>query len=336
MTKVNTLVSDPDSPYSKEIHILWSDTSEGDICLSRIRKPKPTPPTYLISVERILSTDTYKELISRYSGENFYLHTTGYSILVNNFSAAVSTIIYLYHRGYARRSPDLIDWLYETLRKTSSQEDIIPMLTTYKEDNFPALNYGIESWYKNSRDESSSPQLNPKEGPRMKSMSQMSLVELKAMGLALINLADSNFAKEIQSVHRISNQRIAEALARKLEKRREETEEAAAEHILNLLEEAEEHRASARLQIRGLKTQIKKLVNKLSEIDRAEAYGNETMNHVPLAALLGTRPMIFALVTEHGVDIPTQVPDDWKPQNSVPNPAPEAGNSGGGATTASK
>lgn len=29
MTKVNTLVSDPDSPYSKEIHILWSDTSEG-------------------------------------------------------------------------------------------------------------------------------------------------------------------------------------------------------------------------------------------------------------------------------------------------------------------
>jgi hypothetical protein len=122
--------------------------------------------------------------------------------------------------------------------------------------------------------------------------------------IALATLATStNKAEEEVSV---LTGKLGQALAEAKAKKAEADRAAAAQELLQVVDNLDATKQRLRTMIKHHNTEITRVKEQLNQIDRALAYGEETENFVPLLRLLGLHHMATATV-------PTEVPATWQP-----------------------
>ena len=120
---------------------------------------------------------------------------------------------------------------------------------------------------------------------------------------ALVQLADNDFAKEVQK-YTGNSLGIKNALERKLAKRKEEAEEAAADVILQLMDKKDqmiEHKVN---RIREYRRMIKELQTDLETLNKSTEYGNATNNFLPLMSATGMLYLLSSPVEKKLLEIP--------------------------------
>lgn len=124
---------------------------------------------------------------------------------------------------------------------------------------------------------------------------------------ALVQLADNDFAKEVQK-YTGNSIGIKAALDRKLAKRKEEAEEAAADVILQLMDKKDQQIENKVARIREYRRMIKCLQAELDTLTKATEYGNATNNFLPLMRATGMSYRLNTIADEKLF----QVPADFK------------------------
>lgn len=105
---------------------------------------------------------------------------------------------------------------------------------------------------------------------------------------------------------------VSDVVRQALEQMKVERESAAAQDIVSVLKTMEVERTKSRKEIRRLKMEAKRLVDRLNQMDRAWAFAQETNNFVPVLRHLGLaqesdfEPEDFAKLSE--------IPADWTPE----------------------
>ena len=122
---------------------------------------------------------------------------------------------------------------------------------------------------------------------------------------ALVELALAINEKEKAS------EEVSPMVQKALEKHREEREEAASNDIVKLLRQIEQHKMGERQNIRRLKADLKRTIDRLADLDRRWAFAQKTNNFLPVLAFFGqVNP--HDLANPADFDALTKVPDDFK------------------------
>ena len=117
--------------------------------------------------------------------------------------------------------------------------------------------------------------------------------------MALANIkTDDEFAK-----YDALPSNLQEVLKRKLKDQEEKRLEDAADSIVLILNQTDEAIAQRVARIRELRRNVEHTKAEIGRIDRAKAFGMETQNFVPLAAMLG---MVSSAATG------ARIPDEWE------------------------
>ena len=92
----------------------------------------------------------------------------------------------------------------------------------------------------------------------------------------------------------VQNSELAEAIRAASAEDRKVKVQAAAKEIVSLIAASGDDITSTVAKIRSLRAEEKRLLERVRSIETAKAYGQETMNFVPLTAILTGNPMLLA------------------------------------------
>ena len=106
---------------------------------------------------------------------------------------------------------------------------------------------------------------------------------------------------------------IKEVLKEKMEKERKAQAEAAADHVLKVFKQSKHDKDHLIDELRQLRRREKAIKTQLENLNRAEKYGAETGNYLPLGEL--TRVVDTWDVPSENRD-KFKIPDDWKPNEA--------------------
>lgn len=129
--------------------------------------------------------------------------------------------------------------------------------------------------------------------------------------LAKVGKANDEFDTMFEST--IENSELAAALRESSEQDRKTKLTAAAVEIRKAIFAAEETIKSKVIGVREARCAERRLLAQIADIERAKAYGLETMNFVPLLALVSGSKLLYG-------NPASVIPADWKPKTVIAKP----------------
>lgn len=129
---------------------------------------------------------------------------------------------------------------------------------------------------------------------------------------AIVTLASSR-AQEVAAEHGVKNPDLSASMAELKAKRYKEATDAAASVILDVLGAATNAINVQAQCVAKFESDIKRAHTTMENINRAQSYGMETSNFVPLAAVLG-----LGLPSTLPDGVVKSVPRDWVPTPAAP------------------
>lgn len=146
--------------------------------------------------------------------------------------------------------------------------------------------------------------------PSLKGVTPMSQVTVVSI-LSLIGKLPS----EDQQLLDASPDIIKASLQRKQEEAKAQAADEAADQIIQLLKDSSRIKNSSLSRLREIRADERWLLKRVKEIDRAQEYGKETLNYLPLAKLLNGY-----VSGQDDLEDPSllEVPKDWAPKTETP------------------